>query len=318
MSARLRSVPTGGEPTDRDLEDYEVFLLGAGVSDKRRREALIALTAFERFLGLAAYLARPVDVSRFLGRPHLSPGSRHTYFGVLRSYFRWHISVHPDHADPTAALPRPRQPSGIPKPLTQAQFETLLRTPMHRKTHAMILLAALAGLRVHEIAKVRGEDVDLDERTMFVYGKGQKEALIPLHPQLVVLAETMPRQGYWFPANSRGSGPVRPGSVGRTIGNAMDRAQIPGSAHSLRHWFATTLVRSGSDLRTVQTLMRHGSLQTTQRYVEVDADAQVRALDRLVLPTCDRSASGARSQEQLATRAPGRPGGWSAGRGSAT
>jgi integrase/recombinase XerD len=116
----------------------------------------------------------------------------------------------------------------------------------------MILLAALAGLRVHEIAKVRGQDVDLDSRTLYVVGKGGHGASIPLHPLLAKAAESMPRRGWWFPANSRRPGEhIRSRCVSDVIGTAMQRAGIhDGTAHRLRHWYGTTLVESGTDLRT--------------------------------------------------------------------
>ena len=100
----------------------------------------------------------------------------------------------------------------------------------------MVLLAALAGLRVHEIAKVRGEDVDIDDRTLRVTGKGGRSDTLPLHPLLVAAALTMPTRGWWFPANSRRPGDhVHPKSVSDIIGQAMRRAGIVGTPHALRH-----------------------------------------------------------------------------------
>ncbi|WP_231115422.1 site-specific integrase [Mycobacterium avium] len=83
-------------------------------------------------------------------------------------------------------------------------------------------MAALAGLRVHEIAKMRGEDVDLDARTLRVTGKGGRTDTIPLHPRLVAAALSMPTRGWWFPANSRRRGEhLHSKSVSDIIGSAM-------------------------------------------------------------------------------------------------
>jgi integrase len=75
----------------------------------------------------------------------------------------------------------------------------------------MIVLAAFAGLRVHEIAKLRGQEVDADNRTIYVVGKGGRGASIPMHRMVVEIAEAMPRRGWWFPARhqfgQRGTGP---------------------------------------------------------------------------------------------------------------
>lgn len=75
-------------------------------------------------------------------------------------------------------------------------------------------------------------------RTLRVTGKGNVTATLPLHPVLVEAARGMPRRGWWFPGNSRRTGlPIRSRGVADIIGNAMDRAGIPGgTAHRLRHW----------------------------------------------------------------------------------
>lgn len=153
---------------------------------------------------------------------------------------------------------------------------------MHRRTKVMILLAAFAGLRVHEIAKVRGEDVDPMARTLRVTGKGNVTAVLPLHPVLVEAAKDM-RKGWWFPGNSRRAGlPIRSRGVADFVGQAMDRAGIPGgTAHRLRHWYGTTLVGDGADLRTAQTLLRHANLNTTAIYVRVSDPKPVEAIGRL-------------------------------------
>jgi integrase/recombinase XerD len=136
---------------------------------------------------------------------------------------------------------------------------------------------------VHEIAKVRGEDVDPMARTLRVTGKGNVTAVLPLHHVLIEAAADMPRKGYWFPGNSRRPGlPILPRGVADIIGRAMDRAEIPGgTAHRIRHWYGSTLVGDGADLRTAQTLLRHANLNTTAIYVQVHDVKRVEAIDRL-------------------------------------
>ncbi|WP_292990653.1 tyrosine-type recombinase/integrase [Mycobacterium sp.] len=161
----------------------------------------------------------------------------------------------------------------------------LLQVPMHHRTRIMIVLAAYAGLRVHEIAKVRGEDVDLDRRVLRVTGKGARTDEIPMHSVMLAAALTMPKRGWWFPANSRRPGDhVHPKSVSDIIGNAMRRAELSGTPHSLRHWYATTLVEGGADIWTVKELMRHANLQTTAIYVRVADTRRQEAIERLALP----------------------------------
>ncbi len=105
---------------------------------------------------------------------------------------------------------------------------------MYRRTRAMILLAAYAGLRVSEIVATKGDDVDNVINTITVVGKGDKERQIPLHPILKDLATVMPRRAWWFPTyigNTKhlAGGPMHGNSVSSSISNVMDRAGIPGN-----------------------------------------------------------------------------------------
>ncbi|MEM6109218.1 tyrosine-type recombinase/integrase [Mycobacterium sp. 050272] len=271
----------GGLPP---LDAWEIYMRGAGRSERTIHDARLRLEQLERFAGKMVETMTPLDVSRFLGRPALNAWSRSSYFVSLASFYRWYG----EHGgvDVTARLPRPKMPKSTPQPLTDEQLAALLATNMRRKTRAMILLAALAGLRVHEIAKLRAEDVDVRERTLRVTGKGNRTETLPLHPLLVDIATTMPRSGYWFMGNSTRPGqPIARRTVTAVIQMAMVRAGIPGgTAHKLRHWYATKLVAGGTDLRTVQTLMRHANLNTTAIYVKVVDSKRVDAIDRLVAP----------------------------------
>ncbi|UVO12021.1 site-specific integrase [Mycobacterium sp. SVM_VP21] len=154
----------------------------------------------------------------------------------------------------------------------------------------MVLLGAMEGLRAHEIAKVKGEHLDLIDRTMIVTGKGGVTATLPIHHLVVEIAYQMPRKGPWFPGPDRGH--QRRESVSGTIKDAMVRVGVPGSAHCLRHWFGTAPVRAGVDLRTVQTLMRHQNLSSTAVYTAI-ADEQrakgIQLLDPFGLATMEPS-----------------------------
>jgi integrase len=235
----------------------------------------------ERFSGSRVESVRPLDIARFLGRSSLKQNSRAAYFGYIHSFYRWWGDN--GGTDTAAKLPRPKAPKGVPRPITDEQLRNLLAVRMHRRTRVMIQLAAFAGLRVHEIAKIRGEDVDPMARTLRVTGKGNVTAVLPLHPVLMEAARGMPRRGWWFPGNSRRPGlPVRSRSVADIIGQAMDRAGIPGgTAHRIRHWYGSKLVADGADLRTAQTLLRHSNLNTTAIYVEVVDAKRIEAIDRL-------------------------------------
>lgn len=238
--------------------------------------------------GVDPMMLTALQITTWLASGHRSAVTICTYHGHFRAWFTWLGRTERRSDNPMLLVGRPRRPRGVPHPVADAHMTRLFGTRMHRRTRAMILLAALAGLRVHEIAKFRGEHIDLAARTLTVTGKGGHRYELPLHPELAAIAETMPRRGWWFPSRSVSSGPVMPKSVTNTIRNLMIRSDIPASAHSLRHWFATTLVDSGTDLRTTQTLMRHASLATTQIYVQANPRKQAAAVDRLNLFRSER------------------------------
>lgn len=215
---------------------------------------------------------------------HRNANTKATYYRGLAAFHAWLVrSGHRDD-DPMATIRPPRVPRGVPHPVTTAGLERLLSIPLHRRTRSMVLLGAYQGLRVHEIARVRAEDLDHDEHTLRVLGKGSVEALLPLHPMVAAAAVGMPRRGWWFPAYADKRRPIHAASVSLTISQAMDRAGVPGSAHALRHWYATHLLRNGADAVTVQQLMRHASLATVAIYTQVDFAQMRAASDRLPRP----------------------------------
>ncbi|MEJ7647963.1 MAG: tyrosine-type recombinase/integrase [Nakamurella sp.] len=220
------------------------------------------------------------DIMAFLAS---IPGkrARSAYFAIIRSWCQYLCSVEFRTDDPTNGIKTPRHPKGEARPISSESLVRLLNGRMYARTRAMITLAAYAGLRVHEIAKIRGEDVDLLSRTLFVDGKGGRRATLPLHPAIADVAATMPRSGWWFPARYDRTGPMLGRSVSTLIGNAMRRNEIPGTAHQLRHWFGTELVGAGANLRVTQSLLRHESMATTQIYVAVSSGEQRAAINRL-------------------------------------
>lgn len=239
-----------------------------------------------RFLletGVDPLESKPMDVARWLStHEEWGQSTAATYYSYLMSFHKWLVMMDYRSENPMHKTQTPRRPERSPRPVADSDLIKLLTIRVHHRTKVMILLAALAGLRVAEIANVRGEDIDLDAKRIHVTGKGNKRAWVPLHPILADVAYKMPRAGFWFPGNSRRAGlPVRSKSVSDIIGQAMRRAGIRGTPHSLRHWYATTLLSDGADLRTVQELMRHSSVQTTQVYTQVPDARRTQAVDRL-------------------------------------
>lgn len=247
-------------------------------------ERLRVLRSLEEHSGTEPALVSADQIADWLAAGQWGASTRATYHGYAKAWFDWLNAQDIRDDNPLVKIPTPRTPRRRPRPVDDRHMDRLLATRMHTKTRAMILLAALAGLRVHEIAKVRGEDVDLIAGVLHVIGKGGVVDSLPLHPLLAEVAQSLPRRGYWFPANARAAQPntcVRSKSVSDIIAGVMRRAEVPGTPHSLRHWFGTTLVDSGVDLRTAQELLRHASLATTQIYTQVSSRRRVEGINLL-------------------------------------
>lgn len=241
-----------------------------------------------RVARLAGRPAEQLDVDDILGflSGSFQASTRQTYHVNLQSWFRWLELVGIRDDNPMRRLSIPKAKRRAPRTIATTHVVRLLNTRMHARTRTMCLLAAYQGLRVSEVAQVRGADIDPVARELRVIGKGNVDAVLPLHPLIEAEASSY-GSGWWFPQwkpNKAGEmgGHVLGRSVSTIIGNVMRRAGIPGSAHSLRHWYATELLRAGVDCRIVMELMRHASLATTQRYLHVD-DTQRRA-GLLLLP----------------------------------
>lgn len=262
--------------THASLQLWRAYQSAQKLSDRTINDRTDIVRRMAEFCGVEAPDATPENIVAYVGRPHLSRTTAHTYHTHLHAYFKWLVLVGLREDDPTVRVPAPKRVRGTPRPITATEAARLLETVNRRKTRMMIMLAMFAGLRAHEIAKVRGEEVDLDERTIIVTGKGGTTQMIPLHDKIAEVAVSFPRQGWWFPSTT-GAGPIRRHAVGNTVAAVMRRAGITeGGVHRLRHWYGSELSRQGVDLRVVQELMRHASIQSTQIYTHVD-DSRRRA-----------------------------------------
>lgn len=205
--------------------------------------------------------------------------SRRTYYTHLMSIYDWRQENGSDH-NPMRTIKPPPSPRPRPRPLPEADLTRALRQADPR-TRAFLLLGYLAGLRAHEIAKMHGRDVTSDG--LYVFGKGGHGQMLPTHPLLWDLAQTYPRDGYWFPSPRQGRDHLAADAVTSNVTRLFRRLGIEGSSHRARHSFGTSLLRGGANLRVVQELMRHSSLATTAAYLGVDHDEKVSAVGGLTV-----------------------------------
>ena len=263
------------------LEDWELWQLAARRSPRTISERVGLIHRLLTETGTTPTTTTAMDVARWLSsHSEWGASTAATYYSYCQSWFKWLMIMEHRTDNPMVKLAAPRRPDRSPRPVSNVGLLRLLALRTHRRTHVMMLLGALAGMRVSEIAAVKGEDIDGDR--IYIDGKGGKKAWVPLHPILIEVAATMPKRGWWFPGNCRRPGQhIHYKSVSDIIGNAMRRADVAGTPHALRHWYATTLLTEGADLRTVQELMRHSSVQTTQVYTQVPDERRISAIGRL-------------------------------------
>ncbi|MCC7175048.1 MAG: site-specific tyrosine recombinase XerD [Bryobacterales bacterium] len=250
----------------RDLEKCRSFLLQGAEGRRPLPEAL----------------ARYTDS---LYRSGLSSRSIARHLTTLRNYFSFLIKEGDLAADPTQALAAPKQWSNLPKYLNTEQINRLCATPSPDKPNgirdkAMIELLYAAGLRVTELCELELSDLNLELGVLRVMGKGGRQRIVPVGKSALDAVRTyldagrpallggggsrylfvtarggkMSRQGFWKLL----------GLYGRKAG--IFHGLTP---HVIRHTFATHLLEGGADLRSVQTMLGHSDISTTQIYTHV-------------------------------------------------
>ncbi|MFZ5721525.1 MAG: tyrosine recombinase XerC [Pseudomonadota bacterium] len=227
------------------------------------------------------------------GERPLSPRSMSQALSAVRTFHRF-LDRRLDAPNAAVALVRgPRVKPGAPRPITEDQASGLLAEPgldpdredwEAARDEAVLTLLYGCGLRISEALSLRRADAPLGE-TLRITGKGSKTRLVPVLPAVraaidAYLAQApfaLPPEEPLFRAK-RG-GPLSPRHVQATVQALRGRLGLPASAtpHALRHSFATHLLGAGADLRSIQELLGHASLSTTQRYTDVDAAALLSA-----------------------------------------
>jgi integrase/recombinase XerC len=256
------------------------------------------LAAFLTFLsdhlggepGVAALAAlTPADFRAFLAQRNargLSRSSTARSLSTLRNFFRFLDRRGVAHNPAIAAVKTPRLPRSVPKALREDDALEAIRTIgethdepwLAARDTALLLLLYGCGLRLGEALALNCGDVPKGD-TLRVVGKGRKERIVPVLPVVKAALADYRRQCPYPPeaaaplfVGARGK-PLNPGVVQRQLRRVRARLGLEDTAtpHALRHSFATHLLAKGGDLRTIQELLGHASLSTTQRYTAVDA-----------------------------------------------
>ena len=265
MDARCKAVPGDWEPL---LGEWVAAMRAAGLSRETvgLRRAHVAQMA--RALGTAPGEVTATELLAWLGGMDWARETRRAVRSSLRSWWR-HVG-RPELAD---AMPQVRPGDPRPRPLPDGPLTEALMVADERVT-LMIRLAAEAGLRRGEVARVHADDLgaDLLGATLRVQGKGARERTVPIGAGLAALIQLRARGGWVFPGNDGGH------LSARWVGKLMSRA-LPGgwTPHTLRHRFASRAYGASADVVGVSRLLGHASVATTQRYVATDS-ARLRAI----------------------------------------
>ncbi|QPX61739.1 tyrosine integrase [Gordonia phage Bunker] len=252
------------------LTEWELWQHAQRLSRRTIEERLRVIGLLHQETGVQPKSIEAIDIVRWMSdHDEWSDSTAVTYSSYLTAWFKWLQITDRRLDNPMMKVGTPKTPDREPRPIADTDVPKLLSARMWGTTRVMILLALLAGLRVHEIAHIRGEDFDTRAGLLWVRGKGRKLKSVPLHPMLIEVASEMPAEGYWFPMRGYPSAHVLPKSVSDIVGRTMRRAGVKGTPHSLRHWYASALHDDGHDIRVVQELMRHKSISSTQIYTKV-------------------------------------------------
>ena len=228
------------------------------------------------------------DFRGYLAKRHndgLSRSSTARAVSTLRNFFKYQDRNGAVHNAAIKAVKTPKLPRSVPKPLSEAEaLETLSAIgDLHDEPWiadrdiALMTLLYGCGLRISEALNLNREDLPVGD-TMVITGKGNKQRLAPVLP---VVLQAIDAYLTSCPFRLKKSDPLFVGARGKRLNPGVVQRQmrkvrallgLPASAtpHALRHSFATHLLAGGGDLRTIQELLGHASLSTTQRYTEVD------------------------------------------------
>jgi integrase/recombinase XerC len=239
----------------------------------------------------------PADVDRLLLRRYLAFLSTRRYArttmarkaAALRCYFSWSARRGEVAVDPARRLTAPSGGARLPRVLDRSELAAILDDPgsgdggdgdaLRARDDAVLELLYGCGLRVAELCGLDRGDIDSRARVVTVWGKGGRQRRVPMHDLCVTAVTrwletgrddfaqpTSPPEAVFLNRAGRRLGP-------RDVRRLLDRrSPVPTHPHALRHSFATHLLDGGADLRVVQELLGHASLQTTQVYTHVSKE----------------------------------------------
>lgn len=297
--------PEAGEelsaPWRRALTEFDDDLRMRAAAEKTRRAYAADVARFAQWCVRHALQPAAVDVRSLrryaasLSQSGLAPSSLARHIASLRSFYRMLREHGAVDANPAELLTLPRRPRSLPHVLRPEELTVLLdgipaATALDLRDRAMLELAYASGLRAEELVKLKLESVEFDAEVVRVEGKGSKTRLVPVgEPALRALRAYLERARPALAHDeepalllSKSGRPLSTSDVRRRLRIWSQRAGLGGGVHphALRHSFATHLLNGGADLRSIQELLGHSSISTTQVYTQVESARLRRAYAR--------------------------------------
>lgn len=262
-----------------DLEDfYEWAVLKCGTPE--------CMGIFEHY-HIREYLAHCYH--------HLKNVSIARRLSALRTFFRYAVRMQVIKVSPADAIENPKVHKPLPKPVSVDEAFSLCDTKeeshIAARNQAIIELLYASGIRVSECSQLDLEHIDLKARLIRVMGKGKKERIVPIHTKAAdLLADWITHHRIKF-LKGNDTPALFLGEQGKRIHPRVVREILSRLGHALniykrvhphrlRHSFATHMLESGADLRSIQEMLGHATISTTERYLDIDLASLMRQYDQ--------------------------------------
>lgn len=278
---------------DQALSDFDRDMSARGSAERTRRAYGVDLEQFagwSRDRGLGPLDVGHRDARRYAASLSSGGGAPATVarkLAAIRSLYAFMVRTERTTHNPAELVSTPKRESKLPRVLSAEQMAAMLEripsgTPLEVRDRAMLELTYSAGLRCSELVDLDVESIDFESERVRVMGKGGKERIVPIgEPAQRSIERYLARSrgvlvddpGERALFVSRNGNRLSPSDVTRRLNLRVREAALAGgiSPHSLRHSFATHLLEGGADLRSIQELLGHASISTTQVYTRVDA-----------------------------------------------
>ncbi|MBP3893008.1 MAG: tyrosine recombinase XerC [Atopobiaceae bacterium] len=287
------------ETFEADAKDFIAYIRGTrNLSDNTVRAYETDLQAYIDWLGregIDGYNVSHRGLRRYLAeltRARYSTRTINRHLSAIRGLYKWLVSQDRTKNDAAAAIASPKMAKSLPKTMGDAEVAALVETcdledAEGLRDAAFLELLYATGARISEVSRLDIDDVDLAQSQVRLFGKGSKERVVPIYGRAVEMVRRY--QAFSRPrlALRRKKGPVPPALFLSVRGNRMSadalrtcferrvaKAGIDGAItpHAMRHTYATELLSGGADLRSVQELLGHESLATTQIYTHLSVE----------------------------------------------